>query len=58
MRGYNLYYKNQKVNSNPLSSSEISDIKSQKYVIKKNRFTGQSTKIPIEDCKVVEVVIL
>lgn len=62
MRTYNIYYKNEKLNSAPLTEEEYEDImKSKKYVIKKSfDHTGTLNveKIPLKNVRTVKCVII
>lgn len=54
MTNYNLYFKNSKINNNPISEIELSKIKENSYIGKLHPITKTIEKIPIEEIKIVK----
>lgn len=57
MKVYNLYYKNEKINSRPLSENDVEEIKKQDYIYKKlDKFN--SVKLSIKDVKIIKCTLI
>ena len=57
MKVYNLYYKNEKINSRPLSENDVEEIKKQDYIYKKlDKFN--SVKLSIKDVKKIKCTLI
>lgn len=56
MKGYNIYYKSDKVNANPLSYDDIVEIFNRE-TIKKQTKAGK-VSIPTKDCNIIEITIV
>lgn len=58
MRAYNIYYGSNRLNTTPVTATELADIKKTGIFIKKARMASKSQRYPMSKCRVVEVVIL
>lgn len=56
MRGYNLYYKQNKINNSILSKGEVENILSKQVIHKK--INNSIFDIPVRDIKYYEVVVI
>ena len=60
MKGYNLYYKNERLNNMPLSKEELIEIynNSNKYIYKHNTILNQTKEIDKNKVRIVECTIV
>lgn len=57
MKAYNIYYKNNKLNSKPLDTDNIKDILSKGFIIKKVD-ENKSEKINVSNLKIIKCTII
>lgn len=57
MIGYNVYYKNEKVNIKPLSEEQVLEISKNEYVYKQTKFNNIE-KIPVNKVKIIKCTII
>ena len=60
MKGYNLYYKNERLNNLPLSKEELLEMinDSNKYIYKHNSILHKTKEIKKTDIKIIECTIV
>lgn len=57
MRGYNIYYKNNKINTQSiLSKDDIDKITKEKFIYKYNKLTHKPNKIPTSALEIIPCV--
>ena len=57
MKLYNLYYKNEKINSKPLKDNDINELKNKNYIYKKiDKFN--SIKLPLNEVKIIKCILI
>lgn len=57
MKVYNLYYKNEKINSKPLKEVDVEELKKQNFIYKKvDKFN--SIKLPLNDVKIIKCTLI
>ena len=56
MKGYNIYYKNNRINNNSLTKEELDNVMKQKYIYKQNGV--DLYKINTKDIKIVNTTII
>lgn len=57
MKVYNLYYKNEKINSKPLKDNDINELKNKNYIYKKiDKFN--SIKLPLNEVKIIKCILI
>lgn len=57
MKVYNLYYKNEKINSKPLKDNDIEELKKQNFIYKKiDKYN--SLKLPLQDIKIIKCTLI
>jgi len=57
MKGYNIYYKNEKLNSNPFNNDDIRTLLKKDFIIKKID-EHKSEKIYVNDLKIIKCTII
>lgn len=55
---YNLYANGVLLNSKPLTTEDVVNVMNKEYVHKKNKWSGQLTKIPTKKIRVVKTILL
>lgn len=58
MLRYNIYYKNEKINSHPLSKKDLDEIKKREYIGKMDSKTKEISKIPTNMINIVKCYII
>ena len=59
MKYFNLYYKDSKINSIPLTETEVNEIfSSNKKISKSNPITKEINEIPLNKIQIVKTVII
>ncbi len=60
MKGYNLYYKNERLNNMPLSKEELNEMlnNSNKYIYKHNTILNQTKEIDKKKVRIVECTVV
>ena len=58
MQAFNIYYKNQKINTNPLKANELVDIVSNKYINKYDPKTRKMQRINTNDIQIIRCTIV
>ena len=58
MEGYNIFYKNNKINNRFLSKKEVDKIKSYSSIYKKQKFGDDTIEIPVKDLKIIKYTIV
>jgi len=59
VRYFNLYYKENKINSHPLTKEELDNIfNSGKKIMKNNSITKEVIEIPLDEIKIVKTILI
>jgi len=57
MKVYNIYYKNEKINSRPLKETDLEDMLKKQYILKKID-NYNSEKILLKDTKIIKCTLI
>lgn len=58
MQAFNIYYNNEKINSNPLTAEELVEAVSHKYINKYDRSTKTMKRINTDNIQIIRCTIV
>ena len=56
MKVFNIYYNNEKLNTKPLTISEVNGIKEKNFILKKEN--NKIVKIPLQNIKIIKCTLI